>query len=797
MAGMDDGKLRAILDHKIANSLGSGQSDPIAAERTKAEKMYRGEPQGDEKPGRSKVVSRDVAEAVDGAMPALMKIFLGGDKVVEFEPENDGDESQAARETDYVNWIWRQQNPGFMVGYEWAKDALLKKLGTAKVWWEEKTCSKQQTYEGLTDLEYQQLLADPKLELVEHSEYTDPAAGDAPAGAAGVAASGAGYAPAVPALPPPQPSPMPMGAPPASAAVPPPAPSAAPQSMPMPPAVQPLQGEILPPAKLHDAVFRRTADESQVRVMAMPPDETLIERRAGSQDKPWAHRRLWAIGDLCEQYPEKAAEIRAIPGDEGNDYAQERVQRFSDEGYLPRDNADGVLDPSMREVWVTEAYLRVDVDGDGYAELRKVTCAGASAGQVGAILENEEVDDDPFCCLTAIPIPHKLIGQSLADKTIDLQEIKTAITRQVLDNAYTQNNAELFVQGDVDLDALKNRRPGNIIRGKPGSAVTPLPVQPMLAEGLQLISYLDTVRETRTGIRRFEAGPGADALSSAFTQTATGVQSLENSTQERIEEIARIWAETGFTDLFRKIHALVLKHQAEPRRVQLRGTWVDIDPRDWKTRKHMKVAAGLGTGNKQQRLQYLSVIAQKQEQVLLQAGPQNPLVTLRNLYNTYAEMTEAAGFPSADPFFTDPQGAPIQPPQAPQIPPDKLLQIQADSQNAQADRESKERVGMAQLAVNRELGYAKLQVENKAIDVDAMHKQAQLETDRHFRALDHARAVREHETETAFAAHDAQRQAGLDAEAGERADQELGIKAEVARAKAAAPVDKPKPGPQV
>jgi hypothetical protein len=181
---MTEDTLRSIIDGKIAQAIGGGLSgDSVAADRKKAESYYRGEKMGDEKAGRSQVVSRDVAEAIDQMMPAIMKIFCGGGEVVAFTPRGLEDEKQAKQETDYVNWIFREQNDGFQITYDWVKDALMKRLGVVKVWWDEQKYSKREQYEGLTDGEFLALLLDPKMTLVEHTSYPDPDAAG-PQGAA-------------------------------------------------------------------------------------------------------------------------------------------------------------------------------------------------------------------------------------------------------------------------------------------------------------------------------------------------------------------------------------------------------------------------------------------------------------------------------------------------------------------------------------------------------------------------------------------------------------------------------------
>jgi len=567
-----------------------------------------------------------------------------------------------------------------------------------------------------------------------------------------------------------------------------------------------------PPPMLHDAVFRRRMDESQIRIAAVAPDEVLIDRRSGPCDMPWGHRRKRTVSDLCQQYPGKKTVIEGMPEDSTTDYSLERTERYSDEGYLPRD-ATGALDPTVREIWVTECYFNVDFDGDGYAELRKVTVLGGTPTVSGAILDNVEITVNPMATITPVPIPHKLIGQSMADKVMDLQDIGTALSRNLLDNLYLQNGTEIVAKGTGwDIDALLNRRPGNIIRSaNPTDTLESLPVQPMTESILQGISYKDTVRETRTGVRRFEAGPQADTLSSAYTTTLGGANLVETASQERIEEIARIFAETGFKQLFRLIHMLVLTHQKEARSIKLGGSWVDINPAEWRERKHLTVSVGLGTGDKKMRLQYLGVIAQKQEQIIQLVGVNNPLAGPQQYYNTLAEMVTAAGFTSPDPFFKNPGDNP-QALQQPAPPNPELLKIQADAHTTQAkiqgdqqktaatiqadaqktqaqiasaerikqaELESAERQGQLTAAVQRELGYAKIAVDNKAIDSEMELKARQHETETAFKAhgakLDEREADREDklaDMQNAKAQHDAEHDTASLTQAGDQFDKQ-------------------------
>jgi hypothetical protein len=188
------------------------------------------------------------------------------------------------------------------------------------------------------------------------------------------------------------------------------------------------------------------------------------------------------------------------------------------------------------------------------------------------------------------------------------------------------------VEGQVNLDDLLNRRPGGVVRMKSPGALVPIATQPVAADALQGIAYLDTVREQRTGVQRFTAGPGADALNSAYTQTATGAGMVENASQERLELIARIFAETGVKRAFRRTYELVCKHQDRAQTIRLRGKWVEMDPRDWSDRLDMTVNVGLGTGNKQQQIGTITNMLMHDRRLSqIQGGLHGPVVTAQNL----------------------------------------------------------------------------------------------------------------------------------------------------------------------
>jgi hypothetical protein len=556
MPEMSDSDLAAILDAKIHNALGY-QGGRLSQERRQAERYYKGDSFGNEIDGRSQVVSRDVAEAVDSMMPSLMRIFASGDQVVRFNPSGPQDEAIADQATDYVNWIWNQQNEGFANFYSWFKDALLKKTGAIKIWWDESEDFTRETYQGLTDLELQMLALDPGIEISEHDEYPDKSA---------TAPSPQDSASGEPVAAPPTGAPDPGAAEPGALGRPPTNMTAIPM--------------------LHDVVVRRTIRDGRVRVQPLPPDEFLIDRRAVSLDEaPFvAHRVKRTLSELVEMgFPK--AKLANIEGDDAADYSLERLERFQDEDEMPWRNA-GTLDPTMREMWITECYIRVDYDGDGIAELRKVTVAGEGAA---VVLENEEIDDHPFAALTPIPMPHKFHGMSIAEQTVDLQLIKSTLWRGALDALYLSNAPQIgAVEGQVNLDDLLNRRPGGIVRLKSPDALVPITTAPLGGDVFQMIEYIDNVREQRTGVTRYNQGLDADTLN----RTASGINAIQNAAQQRLELIARVFAETGVKRAFRRILELVCKHQQKPKIIRLRQRWVAMDPREWNDEMDLSVSSG-------------------------------------------------------------------------------------------------------------------------------------------------------------------------------------------------------------
>lgn len=183
MAKMSTQTLSALLAGQKADALAAIQSAKLSIEREKAESYYLGDMRADMpvQDGRSSAVSSDVADTIEGLMPSLMDIFCSSDEVVKFEPVGADDEVAAQQETDYVNHVFMQSNPGFMVMYSFIKDALLSKVGIVKVWWEEREEEERETYYDLSEDQFAMLAqdvaeSDGALKIIEHSKNGEPEA---------------------------------------------------------------------------------------------------------------------------------------------------------------------------------------------------------------------------------------------------------------------------------------------------------------------------------------------------------------------------------------------------------------------------------------------------------------------------------------------------------------------------------------------------------------------------------------------------------------------------------------------
>lgn len=435
------------------------------------------------------------------------------------------------------------------------------------------------------------------------------------------------------------------------------------------------------PIVSYDVTLARTNTKGKVCIENIPPELSRVSwrhRGVRLQDAPFCGfdaymsiSELREMGyDVDDEIPD---EVTTADNDENSLIYRDRFSTQRNRQHMDTD------DPAGRVVRVRYRWMRVDYDGDGIAELRYLMLVGQE------ILANDKADIIPMACVTPRIVAHNHIGRSVEEVVSDLAELKTQMIRGLIDNTYLANNGRFVIdENRVNLDDMLVSRPGGIVRGNGdvGSAVVPLQHHFLGQAGLSAIEMFDGVRETRTGVTKYNMGTDAGNLN----DTATGVKLITSAANQRIEWIARTFAETGVKELFLIVHALTRKHQDKPAVVRLRGKWATVDPRDWTKRSDLTISVGLGAVNRESQAAGIMQIAQFQKEAF-QAG----IVSPENIFNTGAEFVKGLGYKDPEKFLTHPSKMPPKEPQ----PNPQMEKIKADMVNAEKDRElEREKLGL-------------------------------------------------------------------------------------------------------
>jgi hypothetical protein len=447
----------------------------------------------------------------------------------------------------------------------------------------------------------------------------------------------------------------------------------------------------MPVPMIHDVEIKRTTRDGRIRIMVVPPEELVLDRRARSFDDAGiiAHRQMATVSDLIAMgYDQDEIEenISSTDLDSNDEYlARQPLSTTMGSG--------DSLNPMQRRVLYVEAYIRVDFDGDGIPELRKVCCMGSGY----TVVRNLPASYIPFVDFPCDPEPHTspLEAMSMFDLTHDIQEIKSEIMRNTLDSlAQSIHPRTAVVEGQVNIDDVLNNETGAIIRMRAPGMVQPFSSPFVGQAAFPMLDYMDQMREDRTGMSKAAMGLDPDALQST---TKAAVAATVSASQSRLELQARILAE-GMKKLFKGILYLITTHQDKPRMVRLRNEWVQIDPRVWDANMDVSVNIGLGNGDVNERMQAMTMIAGKQEQIMQQFGLGNPVVTPAMYIRTIQKIVEMSGVKDASSYF---QALPadFQLPQAdaPKPTPEEVL-AQVQAQSIQADIQKK----AAELELKRE-----------------------------------------------------------------------------------------------
>ena len=577
----------------------------ISDERIKAQRYYDGEVDLGYEDGRSKVVATKVRDTVRAVKPSLMRIFLSTAKPVEYVPSGPEDVAMAEQATEFMHHEFTRLN-GYRVMNDAFQDALVKKQGIVKAYWMTYPEAEIYTFSDLSDDEYTYLLDDDDVTVIEHSVEVSIEMDE-------------------------------MGV-----------------EMEMP---------------VHSVKLSRQKEKGELCIESVPPEEFFVSRDARSLADAYivAHRTDMRAGDLIAMGYDPEVVLNLDNFESGSDVTE--VETFERRGYDVDSSDEDMQDPSMLNVAVTEAYMRIDVDGTGIPILHKLTCGGTAY----ELLDYEPCDEIPFAKFEVDPEPHTFYGRSLAEIVMDDQDAATSVLRSILDNVAMTNNPRLgIVEGAVNIDDVLNNEIGAIVRMRAPGSVQELTVPFTAGQTLGALTYLDSLVETKTGVSRASMGLDPDAMQST---TKAAVQATVQSAAGQVEVMVRNLAD-GMRDLFGIMLRLMSKNVDEEQMMRMNGSFVPVDPRVWDASFDVSINVGLGTGREEEKIMALNQALQMQTMVYQTYGPMNGLVSMTNIRNTLADQLAISGIRNADRYF-----API----TPEIEMQMLqMQQQAQAQQGQA-----------------------------------------------------------------------------------------------------------------
>ena len=521
-------------------------------------------------PSKSSFVSTDVRDAILMMLPSLIRIFAASENVISLVPRSPQDDAMAEQATNYVNYVFWHDNPGFLTLYGAFKDALTVKTGFVKWWTDNNKETKRKQFQNITMEQLQMLLAeDPTAKVVPGSLQQTETGG-------------------------------------------------------------------------LDVTVEGVANKPITRVEGVPPEEMRLDRyaRTFAQSRIVGHERIVPIDELTAMGYDRDLCANYVQSADVNNFTSEAMIRNQGRG-LSTHVGDGVL--------YGEFYIRADQDGDGVAELHYI----CTMGEAHAIVRDEPANRIKVALFSCDPVSHTLVGDSIADLTVDIQRIKTNMTRGVLDSLAESINPKTVVNELVtNLDDALNDDLGAVIRtrGDPGNAVQ-FATTPFVGQAaLPVLEYLDAVQQRRTGLSDAARGLDPKALQSS---TMIGVEAVINGQQERTELVARVLAETGYRDLFHGLFNEIVENQNQSRTLRINGSWQTYHTSMFDADMSVEVNPTLGKGSDTVRMMTLQQIKQDQMTIFQQFGPSNPVVGIPEMRNTLTDMLSIANIKNVSRYFKE------------------------------------------------------------------------------------------------------------------------------------------------
>jgi hypothetical protein len=618
---LEESELLSLLERNL-DAADTYTESLVGEQRDKSHRYYYGEPLGNEKPGRSQHISRDVFDAVESTKALLIDTFTADRRVVEFTPETNEDIEAARQATEFVNYLFYRQNNGFKILQDTLHDGLVSKLGVVKRWWDTRYTYVQEEFADLDEAQFVMMAQDPEVEITVLNQ-----------------------------------TPI------------------------QPEMVDPITGQVVMPAvTTYTGELKRRLNKSQVRVDNLEPEKLYISPRAKSlEDTDFvSYRYEKEIGELLEDGydPEKVEELdEELDTYRDSTLGRDSYDEFSAETSMRDDH------PNRSYVTIYESYIRIyDPEVDS-------RCTYKVVHSRRTLLDMEKVESHPFRGWCPFPIPHKAIGLSLADVTMDIQKSQSTLKRSVIDNAWLTNTSRWV----ANLSLVRN--PRDLIDNKigavidvnamdPSSVVQPLSTPQISPNIFTTMELLEQEKEARSGSSRMSKGLDSDVVSKQNSNDM--VTRYMNASNRRTMVMARNFAESFLKPLMFDLYRLAIENDTQPRMIQLSGKYVPIDPKQLRERTEMDVAVALTPDARAAEARTLTMLDQ-----MWTANPQDQ--TLGGMYQTQqrfallARAVDLMGLKGGDKYLLSPMS------------PEYQQGMQQNAQQAEQQKQMAQQIEMKKL----------------------------------------------------------------------------------------------------
>lgn len=522
----------------------------------------------------SDLVSTDVADTIEWALPSLMKVFTGSDEVITIAGVTEEDDTKAETMQELLVYQLQRQNKFFPILYNWMKDALITGMGIIKCYWERtEGYTTEQTTLNNEALQALQQTGVPIVSIEGPDIYGDFV----------VTYQSPYYVKNAPKI-----------------------------------------ENIL----VSDFIYSSDAKSlEEANFVAQKRKVTMSYLREREAQGVYANIDEIKTEDFRQSKIESP--IEQVIGDKYNDLT------FNQE------------DKARLEVVIYECYTKMDINGDGILEDMIITICGDTIIRI----EQNYMGRHPFFTISPTKDPHRIwVKRSYAELIGELQDLKVALTRQIMQNVALNNDPKMLLAEDaINIDDYIQGR--KVIRMKSGHSLNevamPMPVHPLSPQTFQFLEYIEGQKENRTGITRYNQGLDANSLN----KTATGISAILGQSSQRLELIARMFAETGIYELFRFMVSLNQKFIDQNTVIRLTNKSLKINPEDLTGNFDLVVNAGISIATKESTIMATQTLLT----ALMQANAGGYMVsTPENIYNLFKKWIESIGFKNYGDYITDP-----------------------------------------------------------------------------------------------------------------------------------------------